>query len=113
MSISPSESYAPTGELINIPNEDHFGAVDKACRGLIELPAAEHHGLLFVRPDKDGKLDPVELLGAELSNEFSTYQAHRLCNAGETTIAKATQWKLANGLPLARPITLADFIKTH
>lgn len=89
-------SYAPTGELINIPNEDHFGAVDKACRGLIELPAAEHHGLLFVHPDKDGKLDPVQLLGAELSNEFSTYQAHRLCNAGETTIAKRLNWKLAN-----------------
>ena len=89
-------SYAPTGELINIPNEDHFGAVDKACRGLIELPAAEHHGLLFVHPDKDGKLDPVQLLGAELSNEFNTYQAHRLCNAGETTIARRLNWKLAN-----------------
>ena len=89
-------SYAPTGELINIPNEDHFGAVDKACRGLIELPAAEHHGMLFVHPDKDGKLDPAQLLGTELSNEFSTYKAHRLCNAGETTIAKRLNWKLAN-----------------
>ena len=28
-------SYANTGELINIPDQDHFGAIDKSCRGLI------------------------------------------------------------------------------
>ena len=70
-----------TGELINIPNEDHFGAVDGLPRP-IELPA--EHTDCCCYPAKDGKLDPVQLLGAEL-NEFSTYQAHRLCNAGETT----------------------------
>ncbi len=70
-------SYAPTGELINIPNEDHFGAVDKACRGLIELPAAEHNGLLFVHPDKDGKLDPVELLGATFGETYHFGKLHK------------------------------------
>jgi phenylpropionate dioxygenase-like ring-hydroxylating dioxygenase large terminal subunit len=28
-------SYANSGELINIPNNDHFGEIDKSCNGLI------------------------------------------------------------------------------
>ena len=33
--------YGNNGNLINIPNEDHFGPIDKSCNGLIELPAIE------------------------------------------------------------------------
>ena len=34
-------SYSVSGELINVPNQDHFGDIDKACMGLVELPAEE------------------------------------------------------------------------
>ena len=50
-------SYANTGKLLNIPDEDHFGTIDKSCNGLIELPAVERDGLLWVHPDVNGKLD--------------------------------------------------------
>ncbi|MEK9873761.1 MAG: aromatic ring-hydroxylating dioxygenase subunit alpha [Betaproteobacteria bacterium] len=89
-------TYAPSGELINIPNEDHFGTIDKSCRGLIEIPAAEHCGLLFVHPKQDGHLDPAALLGSDLAEELSTFPTARHQFAGETTIAKRLNWKLAN-----------------
>ena len=37
-------SYANTGNLLTIPNNDHFGDVDKSCMGLVELPAVEQSG---------------------------------------------------------------------
>ena len=39
-------TYSNSGELLNIPNEDHFGGVDKACNSLVALPIAERDGLL-------------------------------------------------------------------
>ena len=58
-------SYANTGELLNIPDEDHFGAIDKSCHGLLELPAVERGGLLWVHPKVGGHLDLEALLGSE------------------------------------------------
>ena len=46
-------SYANSGELLTIPNNDHFGDIDKSCNGLIELPCAEESGLLWV-PESAG-----------------------------------------------------------
>ena len=57
-------SYANTGDLVSIPNEDHFGAIDKSCNGLIALQAIEREGLLWVHPQADGHLDLDALLGA-------------------------------------------------
>ena len=50
-------SYANTGNLLSIPDEDHFGAIDKSCHGLLELPAVERGGLLWVHPKVGGELD--------------------------------------------------------
>ena len=49
-------SYATSGELLTIPNNDHFGTVDKSCNGLIELPCAEESGLPWVHPNPQGVL---------------------------------------------------------
>ncbi|MEM7002204.1 MAG: SRPBCC family protein [Pseudomonadota bacterium] len=89
-------SYANTGDLINIPNEDHFGAVDKSCHGLLELPAVERYGLLFVHPNVDGHLDVDELLGAELAAELANYDMGRQQVVGDTTIDMRLNWKFAN-----------------
>ena len=44
-------TYDNTGALIGVPKAEHFGDIDKACLGLVELPAEERHGLL-VRPSR-------------------------------------------------------------
>ena len=91
-----SWSYANTGDLINIPDEDHFGAIDKSCHGLIELPAVERDGLLWMHPSVDGKLDVDELLGEELAAEFASYDITRHQFVGEKTIEMDLNWKFAN-----------------
>lgn len=90
-----SWSYSVQGELVSIPNEDHFGSVDKSCHGLIELPAVECDGLLWVHPQPDGLLDVESLLGP-LAKELSSYSLADLCYAGGTTIEMNLNWKLAN-----------------
>jgi phenylpropionate dioxygenase-like ring-hydroxylating dioxygenase large terminal subunit len=89
-------SYANTGDLIAIPNEDHFGAIDKSCHGLIALPAVERDGLLWVHPQADGHLDVDHLLGAELAAELASYGLARLGFAGATPIPGDLNWKFAN-----------------
>jgi len=88
-------SYANTGDLISIPNEDHFGTVDKSCNGLIELPAVERDGLLWVHPQPDGQLDIDELLG-ELAAEIGSFNLGALKATGDKTIDMQLNWKLAN-----------------
>lgn len=88
-------SYATDGKLIAVPNEDLFGDVDKSCHGLIELPAAEKYGLLFVHPQPDGQLDVDAFLGP-LADELALQSLETQVFCGETTIDKNLNWKLAN-----------------
>ena len=87
--------YGNNGDLITIPNEDHFGPIDKSCHGLIELPAVERDGLLWVHPQPDGKLDIDDLLG-ELTGELASHKFGDLVHAGEKAIDMKLNWKLAN-----------------
>ncbi len=89
-------SYSNSGDLVAIPNEDHFGDIDKSCNGLIELPAVERDGLLWVHPQPDGQLDVDELLGAELAEEIGTYGLGKLVRGGTKTINMNLNWKLSN-----------------
>jgi phenylpropionate dioxygenase-like ring-hydroxylating dioxygenase large terminal subunit len=88
-------SYANSGELINIPNNDHFGDIDKSCLGLIELPAAERNGLLWVHPNPQGELDIEALLGP-LTEELASYGMGDHIFAGNTSIDMKLNWKFAN-----------------
>jgi phenylpropionate dioxygenase-like ring-hydroxylating dioxygenase large terminal subunit len=88
-------SYANSGELMTIPNNDHFGAIDKSCNGLIALPAVEQSGMLWVHPNPDAQLDVNELLGG-LVPELASFSMPSQIAVGQTTISKALNWKLAN-----------------
>lgn len=88
-------AYGNTGDLISIPNEDHFGPIDKSCHGLIELPAVERDGLLWVHPQPDGDLDIDDLLG-ELAGELASHELKDFVHGGEKTIDMMLNWKLAN-----------------
>ncbi len=57
-----SWTYRNDGALHAVPDEAHFGSVDKPCMGLVELPAAEVAGLLFVHPQPGAVLDVPGLL---------------------------------------------------
>ncbi len=88
-------TYGNDGALVGIPREHDFGPVDRTCHGLIELPADERHGMLWVHPQPDGHLDVNDLLG-ELADEIAEWRAGDLVYLGESVIEKRLNWKLAN-----------------
>ena len=88
-------TYSNSGELLGIPRAKDFGDIDRACHGLIELPAVEAHGLLWVHPQPGGHLDVAELLQG-LSDEIAGWNFGDLVYMGDTIIEKNLNWKLAN-----------------
>lgn len=91
-----SWTYANDGRLLAVPDADHFGPVDKDCMGLIELPAAEVAGLLFVHPQPNGKLDIEALLGPELLEELEGWNFSEYLRVANLDIEMKLNWKLAN-----------------
>ncbi len=88
-------AYSSGGELVGIPQENHFGKVDKSCHGLIELPAVEHLGLLFVHPQPDGQIDIDALLG-RLAPELADAGLDQCIVVNESETRMRLNWKLAN-----------------
>lgn len=87
-------TYSTSGDLVAIPEPEHFGEIDKGCHGLIELPAVEKYGFLFVHPKPEGTIDPDALLGG-LAPELESWDWGRLVNGGEVTYDMGLNWKLA------------------
>ncbi len=88
-------TYANSGKLIGIPMVSHFGQIDKSCNGLIELPAVEQYGLLWVHPRADSQIDVDELLG-DLAPEIADLDCGAFSRTGETVFEKRINWKLIN-----------------
>ena len=88
-------TYGLDGSLLGLTKPDHFGEVDTSCLGLVELPAVEQHGILWVHPDPKGTIDLASLLGDELNDEFASWNYDSLRNIGVDTYEVACNWKLA------------------
>ncbi len=88
-------TYKNDGRLMGVRAAEHFGAIDKACHNLIELPAAEKYGLLFVHPKVDGVLD-VDALVGELAPELATWNLEKAVYHGESVLDMPINWKIAN-----------------
>jgi len=89
-------TYANDGRLLGVRMDEQFGAVDKSCLGLVELPSAEKYGLLFVHPQVDGTLDVDGLLGAEFAAELAAWQLERCTYEGASVLDMPLNWKIAN-----------------
>lgn len=87
-------TYDNAGALIGLPKKAHFGDIDTACHGLVELPAVERHGFLWVHPDQDGVLDVEDLLG-DLGPELESWGFDTLIHTGEDAYETRLNWKLA------------------
>lgn len=87
-------SYSAKGKLVAVPKEEHFGPVDKSCNGLVELPAEEKYGLLFIHPQPDGELAIDDMLG-DLAAEFDAWNLQEYGLQYATRYDHAMNWKLA------------------
>jgi nitrite reductase/ring-hydroxylating ferredoxin subunit len=88
-------TYDLGGALLGIPKADHFGSPDPSCLGLVELPAAEEAGLLWVHPDPAGHIDLDEQLGPDLRAELASWELGELSYLGRDEYEVACNWKLA------------------
>lgn len=88
-------TYDPSGTLVGLPKQEHFGDVDPSCLGLRELAAEERHGLLFVHPDPDATIDLDALLGDWFNDEFPTWNFADLVPINHDSYDTACNWKLA------------------
>lgn len=88
-------TYRPTGELAGVTEAEQFGPVDRACMGLVALPAVERHGFLWVHPQPDGAIDVPALLG-ELDEELASWSVAGHVFSGQRRLDKRMNWKLAN-----------------
>jgi phenylpropionate dioxygenase-like ring-hydroxylating dioxygenase large terminal subunit len=91
-----SWTFATDGRLVGVRLADQFGAIDKACHGLIELPSEEKYGMLFVHPRQDGVIDVDALLGHELAAELAAWDLGSCVWQGESVLDKPLNWKIAN-----------------
>lgn len=88
-------TYSSEGELVGVPRQADFGELDRSCHGLVELPAVEKYGLLWVHPEPGGELDPDLLLGG-LGEELDGWNFDKMVYMGESLLKNDLNWKLAN-----------------
>ena len=61
-------TYKNSGELLAVTQEESFGCIDKGRQGLVELPAAEKYGMLWIRPSPGESVNVDDILGGLVSD---------------------------------------------
>ena len=87
-------TYGNDGRLLAVNKGDHFGDVSSTGLPLIELPSAEMHGTLWVRPSQGDPLVEDECL-AGLQNDLVHWKLSEHPHAGQQVIDARINWKLA------------------
>jgi phenylpropionate dioxygenase-like ring-hydroxylating dioxygenase large terminal subunit len=87
-------TYDTSGALIAVPMEAHFGAIDRSCLGLIELPCVERFGFVAVHPDPNGLID-ADALFQGVADDFGHWGWDRYQLGLEQTLDMKLNWKLA------------------
>lgn len=86
-------TYDAAGKLIGLPSDTLFGEVDRADLNLVELPAAERYGMIFVRPSPGAPVDVDAIMGD--GGGFAGWRLDRNTLVGERDIVTQANWKLA------------------
>ena len=87
-------TYGNTGELLAVNRESSFGVIDKAGRGLVELPSAEYAGMLWVKPTSGGEIDVAQQLGG-LVDDMTQWNLPQHTYGASQLIRANINWKLA------------------
>ena len=87
-------TYSSSGDLIAVNREQRFGAIDRSSFPLIELPAAERYGMLWVKPTPGGQIDVDERLGG-LEDDMAHWRLPEHSYAASQVFPARANWKLA------------------
>ncbi|MCX7355405.1 MAG: aromatic ring-hydroxylating dioxygenase subunit alpha [Alphaproteobacteria bacterium] len=90
-------SYDLTGALTGVSDATAFAGLDRAAHGLVPLPAAERHGLIWVRPSKvepgEAPLDIDAFLGP-LASDFADFGLEGAALYAPVELPRAMNWKV-------------------
>ena len=87
-------TYNNAGNLIAVNRAERFGPIDKTRHGLIELPAAEKYGMLWVQPTPGGDIDVDAALGG-LQDDMAHWDLPAHTYGASQVLAANVNWKLA------------------
>lgn len=87
-------TYGTDGSLLTINKQNHFGNVSRKELSLFELPSAELHGTLWVRPTQGDPVDEAECLGG-LEDDLAHWQLADFPFAHTQVIDVRANWKMA------------------
>ena len=87
-------TYGIDGDLLAINKNNHFGEVARSELSLFELPSAEFHGTLWVRPAQGDPIDEAECLGG-LEGDLAHWQMGDFPFAHTQIIDVRANWKMA------------------
>lgn len=85
--------YGLDGSLRGVTKDWNFPDLDRCARGLVELPVAEHGGLVWVHPRPDGNVDMAEQLGP-IGDDIVHFGIDRMKSFRKSHIVKQANWKL-------------------
>lgn len=90
-------TYDLSGALVGVSDTASFAGIDRASHGLVRLPAAERHGLIWVRPspsdDGGDALDIDEFLGP-LAADFAAFKLEGAALYAPVELRRAMNWKV-------------------
>jgi len=87
-------SYNTDGSLRTITRDSTFGEVDKSQHGLIELPATERHGFIWMVDEATAQLDVASWLGPEMDEILAGYRLGELIAFRSEAFDEPANWKL-------------------
>lgn len=87
-------TYGIDGKLMSINKKSHFGNVCREELSLFELPSAELHGTLWVRPVQGDPIDEAECLGG-LEDDMAHWKLADFPFAHTQIIDARANWKMA------------------
>jgi phenylpropionate dioxygenase-like ring-hydroxylating dioxygenase large terminal subunit len=113
-------SYDLDGRLGAINFPEGFPGVDAAERSLVELPAEERHGLVWVVPSRGGRIDVAGFLGEELDRELGDWHLDRAAAERIAEFETRSNWKLVMDgfledyhLPILHRRTVGPYFKRN
>ncbi len=86
-------TYGLNGDLKSVTHPDGFPDLDKSCRGLVQLPSAEGHGMIFVRPSPGHPIDLDAWLG-DIARDFDSFGFDDDVLYAPRTFDKEIDWKM-------------------
>jgi phenylpropionate dioxygenase-like ring-hydroxylating dioxygenase large terminal subunit len=113
-------SYNPDGSLRAITRDNTFGEVERSQHGLVELPARERHGFVWMVDRAGADIDVAGWLGPEMDAMLAGYGLDRMVCARGEGFDEPVNWKVMQDafldgyhIQYAHPNTAGKHIHTN